>query len=364
MNFKLSIYTFFIIFVFFINTLYSQSTTNSPYSGFGVGDLSQLPLSRNFGMGGVGVGMSDRYAINRINPASYSELWRFTFDITGFYQSTNFQTTKSSNTLETGGFQGFAMVFKKRKPLAFAIGLNPYSTVGYAFVQTRLLPSVNQKDTFAYTSQRSGEGGLNDAFVGVSTQFWKRKIGVGANFRYIFGKVQSTWITNATLTAAPPEIETRNNMKGFGLQLGAIYGDTLKFIDSSLVVRVGLTADLVPSLKLNNTTTIISPGYDPLGTTVYYAATVSQDQASTISLPNQYGLGISIGKAGKYIIAADFIYQDWSKFKAFQNQQLGTNIKTVLGFEYIPNIFAYKRFFSRMAYRGGLTYVKNLFQRK
>lgn len=339
---------------------YSQTTTISPYSGFGVGDLTQATLSRNFGMGGVGVAVADRYAINRMNPASYSELWRFTFDITGFYQSTIFKTSADQNKLETGGFQGFSMVMKKKSPLAFAVGINPYSSIGYEFVQTRTLPALNNVDTFAYTSKRAGDGGLNEAYAGISHQFWKRKIGLGLNVKYIFGKIQSIWETNVT-TSAPPQIESRTNLKGFGLQLGAIYGDTLTFLDSALVFRVGVTADLVPSIKMDQTTTLLTPGYDPYGVVIYYADTVKQNGGSKISLPNQYGFGLSIGRAGKYTIAADLIYQDWSKFTHFQNQKLTQSLRSSIGIEFIPDIFAYKKFFSRMAYRAGVTYEKTYF---
>ena len=65
-----------------VNTdVFSQSTTNSPYSKYGVGLLRKQTFTRSFGMGGAGIGLRSDRDIGLINPASYSALRSVTFDV-------------------------------------------------------------------------------------------------------------------------------------------------------------------------------------------------------------------------------------------------------------------------------------------
>ena len=45
---------------------------NSPYSSFGLGDLSFKGFGRNRAMGGISIGMRDNKSIDFLNPASYT----------------------------------------------------------------------------------------------------------------------------------------------------------------------------------------------------------------------------------------------------------------------------------------------------
>ena len=55
---------------FFSSKLFAQS--NSPYSRFGIGDLSSQTNVVGRGLGGISAAYSDWYSINFNNPASYS----------------------------------------------------------------------------------------------------------------------------------------------------------------------------------------------------------------------------------------------------------------------------------------------------
>ena len=62
----------FFTFLFWQAISYGQTTSISPYSGFGLGELAPQGYDRAFAMGGVGIGFNDSLGINPINPASYS----------------------------------------------------------------------------------------------------------------------------------------------------------------------------------------------------------------------------------------------------------------------------------------------------
>ena len=51
---------------------YGQSGTNSPYSQYGLGDLSDQGVGINKAMSGVGLAFRKGNEVNTVNPASYS----------------------------------------------------------------------------------------------------------------------------------------------------------------------------------------------------------------------------------------------------------------------------------------------------
>ena len=53
---------------------YGQSGTNSPYSQYGLGDLSDQGVGFNKGMSGVGLAFRKGNEVNIMNPASYSSV--------------------------------------------------------------------------------------------------------------------------------------------------------------------------------------------------------------------------------------------------------------------------------------------------
>ena len=72
---------------------FAQSGTNSPYSQYGLGLLSDQSTGFNRAMGGVAQGMHESNQINHQNPASYSNVdsLTFLFDVGAALQITNFK---------------------------------------------------------------------------------------------------------------------------------------------------------------------------------------------------------------------------------------------------------------------------------
>ena len=72
---------------------YAQSGTNSPYSQFGLGLLSDQSHGFNSGMNGVGMGYRSGDVVNTLNPASYSAIDSLTmvFDVGVTGQITSFK---------------------------------------------------------------------------------------------------------------------------------------------------------------------------------------------------------------------------------------------------------------------------------
>ena len=76
---KYSLVFYLTILAFF--SLKAQINTYSPYSYFGLGDVSNYYNAANNSMGGLGVTNTSSMLLNYINPATYSSLNQTLFEI-------------------------------------------------------------------------------------------------------------------------------------------------------------------------------------------------------------------------------------------------------------------------------------------
>ena len=61
----------------------AQNNTNSPYTRYGYGDLSDQSFGNSKAMGGIAFGLRDGAQINPLNPASYTAIDSLTFIFEG-----------------------------------------------------------------------------------------------------------------------------------------------------------------------------------------------------------------------------------------------------------------------------------------
>ena len=64
-------------------TSVAQNNTNSPYTRYGYGQLSEQGSSNSRAMGGIAYGLRDKYQTNFVNPASYTAIDSLTFIFDG-----------------------------------------------------------------------------------------------------------------------------------------------------------------------------------------------------------------------------------------------------------------------------------------
>lgn len=335
------------------NDVFAQ--TSNPFSGFGVGDLQRGSLARNFGMGGSGVAAADPFHVNRMNPASYADLRFMTLDFSGFVQKTIIQTESQKSEYTTGGIQGISFVFKKLKPIAVSGGIAPYSSMGYSFVTdtTYIFPGA---DTADVTSRRQGSGGLTELYIGGAFKTLKRRLGIGLDIRYLFGKLTTNWITGINSpTAGQTVINKQRYISGFAFRGGLTYVDTLKFIAPDALIRLGFTVDYQPPLSLARMLTTTQIGANLNG--AYSVGDTLVDEKTTVNIPPVFSIGLAFDKTLKYAINLDFSYQDWSKFRyEVDDRNLYSTWRTCIGGEFIPDFRNIRSFFARVAYRAGFNF--------
>ena len=318
----------------------AQSST-SPYSKLGYGILSDNATGIQRAMGGVGIAMQNGRQINVMNPASYSQvdsltfLWDMGIDVTNCWSK---EGDKSGYSLG-GGLDYITMEFRLAKNIGAAIGVVPFSSVGYSFGGE----IENGSDS------RIGSGGLSELFAGVGWQPIKG-LSIGANFSYLFGTTTNT--TNVEYTSTTQF--TRNlEVRDWNMRAGLQYAFN---ISRKNKIVLGLTYSPKKSLHGTAWGTMADVSQDTKLDTVNRV-----NMKGNYELPQTFGVGISYTYDNRLNFEVDYTYQQWSKAKYtpidyFEAPQTKWNDrwKVAAGLSYLPNPRG--NYLNRMTYRVGAFY--------
>ena len=328
----------------------AQSST-TPYSKLGYGILSDNATGMQRAMGGVGIAMQNGRQINVMNPASYSQvdsltfLWDMGLDLTNCWSK---EGTKSGYSLG-GGLDYITMEFRLAKNLGAAIGIVPFSSVGYSF----------GGDIDNGTDSRLGAGGLSELFAGVGYQPFKG-LSIGANFSYLFGSTTNT--TNVSSTSNTQFIRNLE-VRDWNMRAGLQYAFN---ISRKNKVVIGLTYQPKKSLHGNALGRMADINQDVVvdnkgNTVIVYDTIADMSLKGNYELPNTFGVGVSYTYDNRLNVELDYTYQQWSKAKYtpidyFEAPQTKWNNrwKVAAGMSYLPNPRG--NYFKRMTYRLGAFY--------
>ena len=286
-------------------TMVNAQVTTTPYSKLGYGILSDNATGIQRSMGGVGIAMQNGRQINVMNPASYSQvdsltfLWDMGMDVTNSWATEN--DHKGYNF--GGGLDYITSEFRLGKNIGAALGVVPFSGVGYSFGGS----IDNGSDT------RTGLGGLSELFAGVGWQPFKG-FSIGANFSYLFGTTtNTTTVENVTSTQFTRNLEVRDwNMK-VGLQYAfnlskknkVVIGATYSPKKSLHGTAMGKMADVNQDIIYDNNHNII----------IVYDTICHINMKGNYELPTTIGAGISYLYDNRLNVEVDYLYQQWEKAK-------------------------------------------------
>ena len=177
--------------VFIGTMLFSQNLNTSPYTRFGLGELTKPITTHYLGMGGLSISFSDHQQINISNPATYSSLKKnnpvFDLGISGKMSNYRSETNGEINTSQGNNFLLNNMIIglPVSKRCGITLGLLPFSTVGYDISSSTLLTA----DTVTYNY--NGDGSINRILLGAGYNLINKgdttRFSVGINSSYIFG---------------------------------------------------------------------------------------------------------------------------------------------------------------------------------
>ena len=328
----------------------AQIRIASPYSRFGLGDLSGNNNAWNFSLGQTGIALRSSSHVNYTNPASYGGFDSLAFVFEGGFSAESVRLTSrlqsTSRSYASLGYLSFG--FPVTKWWKTAIGLVPFSDVGYDVVSL-------EKSATAGTvlSLYSGSGGINRFFWGNAFNITK-DLSVGVNVCYLFGNS-----TRESVVFFPDSIHSMNykidnyvTVGDFYFNLGAQYRIRMKK-DLSII----LGAVFSPSTSITAHGSALAQTFLLSTTGVEYprdTIAIVDSYKGSILLPWTAGGGITFQKTDKFLVTADYRYQNWKSYRAFgQSDSLANSYQISVGGEIVPNPDNYSSYFARVHYRLG-----------
>ncbi|QYJ69404.1 outer membrane protein transport protein [Flavobacterium litorale] len=336
----------------FTAMVFSQQNNSSPYSYYGIGDLKFKGTVENRAMGGLGI-LPDSIHMNLQNPASYSSLLLTSFTLGSTYSATTLKTDAAESEATRTTLDYLALGIPISRKTALAVGVLPYSSVGY-----RIENTVVQDDTETFT-QFEGEGGLTRVFAGVSYKITP-KLSLGADAQYNFGTIETKSIT--ALPSVPVQYPTReintSDYSGISFNIGAMFQTKINQKYDWFT-----SATYAPSSKLSSDTerqlaTITFAGSSEIIVDEIDVTVGSDD----VTLPSKVTLGSGLGLKSKWFVGAEYTFQEsnelGNRFDDVTNASFEASHRVSLGGYYTPKYQSFNSYFSKITYRAGLKYEK------
>ena len=333
----------------------------SPYSIYGIGDISKEGTAYNKSMGGVGIANRNNRFINIQNPAAVTarDSLAFMADFGLVQGNTVYSQGDRKSAHNTFNIYDFVMTFPIYRSSAFKVGITPYSDMGYDFSSVETNPEIIG-NTGNITYDSYGSGSVYQAFFGAGVTFWKR-LSVGADMIYYFGNLDK--ITNMDYSDASyrslnsgSELTVRGLTGKFGLQYEQKLGG-----DVSMVI--GATYKLGTNMKGYSTNYRYANQSSVTDTLKYNVDTLAK---TGVRFADEIGVGIAFKGGDKWSAEFDYIRSDWrgtglDKAAGFavSGQSVFTSAVSQsfrAGFEIVPNRNDIRYYMKTCSYRVGVYY--------
>lgn len=341
------------------NVSAQSSGSNTPYSRYGWGLLSDEAQGFNKGMAGVALGMRDKGMINRQNPASYSAIdsVTFLFDIGASLQNGHWSENNNSINALNSTLDYVEGAFRLFKNVGFSFGMRPYSIIGYDFNTTQLMTDIDGYGEKTATSTFEGDGGLHTVYGGIGAQIVKN-FSLGFNVGYVWGNYNhnTSMAFNETTIQSLARLY-KGTINTYTLDAGLQYTQKLNKKNN---LTIGFTFGL--GHKINEQGIFINQ--KRTSSSVVGADTTHIPNA--YEMPMSYGIGLAYSHGQKLTLAFDYTMQRWKncRFPELQSDEsykVTTNTfdnrqKFTFGGEYIPNPEGLK-VTDHICYRAGFSYT-------
>lgn len=331
---------------------------NSPYSRFGLGELSRSENAVNLGMGGVSQAYADAQSVNFSNPASYAHLQLTTLDVGLNGGMRRLSNADQSSQAGFGTLSYLQLGIPLARRWGLNIGLRPLSRVSYniadneskTFFDTLQVPVVHQYE---------GSGGVYQVYVGSGIGIGH--FSVGFNVGYVFGNVLNSTkeLYPTTSTILPSKHSRRVSYGSFFYNVGL---QQTVFLTKDLELTFGVSGSLQQNLTARRErmreTLFYDAASDEYDTrdTVFY----EKDGNGTIVYPQQLGGGIMFNKTDKWAFGADFTTSKWGDYSNYGDKDSTMDSwKLSAGGQFIPNANALSGYWNKVTYRFGGYYGKD-----
>lgn len=356
----------FFLIIFLAGPVFAQTNSNSPYSRFGLGQLSHSGSDWSRAMGGIGMGLRNNHLVNPLNPASFTAIdtlsFLFDFGISG--SNSVFEADTLMTSYFASNLDHIALGFPLARWWTISAGVMPYSKVGYSIKEETFEPGIGFIDFI-----HSGSGGINQIYMATSVEFFN-VLSVGTSFKYLFGRIdlKRKVLFPLESTNSIPEI-TRSTLIndfiiGFGIQYNQAIGEDLEFILGGIYdLGTGLSAErreLVRNIFPGNevvldSTTTLNPDF------------ILSDTSFTgkMDIPERIGAGFTLNYRNRLMLGVDYYMQDWTDVVFFgEEQSLARSSSIHGGLQLTPNPEALRGYHNLVSYRVGGHYTNGYLKLK
>ena len=340
--------------------LFAQSGTNSPYSQFGLGVLSDQTSGFNRGMNGLALGFHEHNQVNYLNPASYSSIdsLSFIFDAGISGQLTNFKENNMRVNAKNASIEYVVAGFRAFKHVGMSFGVVPLTNIGYNYANAEFVGGTH---TTTATKTYSGTGGLHQVFLGIGWEPFKG-FAFGVNGSYLWGDYERSLVSSysdqyTNTLSKYYTADVRNYKVDFGLQYTAR-------LNKKSWLTLGLTYSLGHKLNANPECKVISTNSQTA-----VADTTTFSVKNGLELPHMFAGGLMYNYDNKLKVGVDYSFQKWADIGfpqyvvtndipgyVLQKDMLLDRHKVILGGEYCPKENG-RNFFQRVHYRAGVGYA-------
>ena len=323
-----------IIFSILLGLKATAQLTSSPYSIFGMGSIEENGFGESKAMGGTGIAFMSGHSVNFLNPASYNgfDSLATVFELGLFGKYTSFNTINNSQGRLDASAKYIAMGFKITRKLATSFGLASYSTIGYNINVT----SPVESSVLTYNKTFSGEGGVNQLFLGSSYKITNSLV-FGINAVYLFG----------TITHSESSVDYNYTLKDLTYlsNINLNYGLNYQITNGGWKYNIGLIYNNGKTLTTRDASTI---------TTSTSIETI-KSKTNIFKIPKDYGIGLAIEK-DYFKVGVDYELKRWKDVE-FSNPLLETrnSNRYSLGIE-IPSLGLNRGTSKMIFYRFGAEY--------
>ena len=352
-----------VLFAASVTPSFAQSGTNSPYSQYGMGILSDQTSGFNRGMNGLGLGFREHNQVNYINPASYSSIdsLSFIFDVGISGQITNFSEGGVKKNAKNSDFEYAVAGFRAARHLGVSFGIIPFTNVGYSYSNTAAIGGATGSDATSYVNTYAGSGGFHQVYVGAG---WEpiKGFSFGANVSYLWGRYTRSVVnsyTDAYINTLSKYYTASTN--SYKVDFGVQYTAKLSQKDH---LTLGLTYGLGHKLGGRSECIVVSTNSQ---TSVSDSASLSVRKA--LEIPTMYGAGVTWNHSDKLKVGFDYSLQKWGSVVApvyridgntpsyvAEKGLYSDRHKFTLGGEVCPQEKG-RNFFKRIHYRLGASYA-------
>lgn len=366
----------FIILLFILPSLVdAQLSTSSPYSRFGIGQMTSTNFSHLQYMGNLGASFKDAYLSNITNPASLASLRATAVDISIFSNFSTLNDGTNKNTSFNGNLEYISLAFPTKNPYnqlfeesssdfshGMAFTLMPHSIVGYDIISTSEVPNVGSVSEVSV-----GSGGTNKFIISNGVRY--KKFSAGLNLGYVFGKIKYSQDVFFSELSNTYSIDYENNysLSGFIWNLGLQYTlilnkSALKTIKGAAPKTLNFGLTYGSNTSINTNSNEINLNAQVINNFVFIdTVSVTENVAGKGTLPGEMNLGFHYSNGSKLTLGANYRMTFWDNYKndASPNDELSNTSMLTFGGFYRPNYKSIDKYYQRVYYRFGFHYGNN-----